>query len=87
MFKEWVRRLKVENFEHFKKAWTGNNKLFKRIYKKLSFLFFSEHSVPYILSSRIRKQKTKRSHLKHLYRFIEGIKNPETFTYFKKVLN
>lgn len=77
----------MENFDHFRQIWLGSeNKLYTRIYKKLSWIFFSEYSVPYLHSSRIKKVKTRHSHLKHIYRFLEGIQKPETFNYFKKLL-
>ena len=56
----------------------------KRVYRELSWKFMTEQAIPYILSSRIKKSETKISHLKHLYRFLEGIQNPDYFTYFKK---
>ena len=40
-FYEWVGRLRLENFDHFRQIWDGNeNKLYTRIYKKLSWIFF-----------------------------------------------
>lgn len=62
-----------------------HGKLFRRLYKKLCWKFYTEAAIPYVLTSRMRDAKTKVSHLKYVYRFLEGLKNPEDFSYFKKV--
>lgn len=73
----------MENFDHFQNAWTSSKKIYTKLYKKLSWVFFEENAIPYVLGSRI-KSKTRFSHLKHVYRFLEGIQKPQTFNYFKK---
>lgn len=85
MFDKWTRKIKLEKFEHYKGVWKNEkNELFKRVYRHLSWEFLTEEAIPYILSSRIKRWETKNSHLRHLYRFLEGIRDPDSFTYFKK---
>jgi len=48
-------------------------------------MFYNETAIPYVLSSRMKNAKTKMSHLKYIYRFLEGIQNPLEFSYFKKI--
>lgn len=58
--------------------------MFGRVYRELCYRFYMEHAVPYVLSSRMRDTQTKQSHLRYIFRFLEGLERPEDFTYFHK---
>lgn len=60
------------------------NLVFRRVYRELCFKFYIECAIPYVLSSRMKNENTKLSHLRYIYRFLEGIKDPFSFSYFKK---
>lgn len=67
----------MEKFEHFKEVWMNEpNAAFRRVYKQLCYTFYVESAIPYILASRMKNDATKFSHLKYLYRFLEGLQNP-----------
>lgn len=36
------------------------------------------------MSSRMKNESTRSTHLKYIYRFLEGLVNPDNFYYFKK---
>ena len=85
-FLKWVRSIKLEKFEDFRKVWMSPlNVPFGRVYKELCYRFYMRHAVPYVLSSRMRDAKTKHSHLRYIFRFLEGLQNPEDFSYFQKI--
>ena len=82
-----MRGLKLEKFEDFKEVWSSEsvNLVFRRVYRELCFRFYQECAIPYVLSSRMKNEATKLSHLRYVYRFLQGIKDPYQFTYFKKL--
>lgn len=85
-FHKWIRRLRLENFQQFKQVWTGDasSRVYTRLYRELCWDFYTEEAVCYVLSSRMKNEMTKVTHLKYIYRFLEGIVAPSNFYYFKK---
>ncbi|CAD8149159.1 unnamed protein product [Paramecium octaurelia] len=83
-FKKWVTNQKLENFEQFKRIWTVDDDVYKKIFSELSFEFYSKYAYSYVMHSQMRSESTKLTHLKYITRFLEGIVSPETFYYFKK---
>ncbi|CAD8176317.1 unnamed protein product [Paramecium octaurelia] len=83
-FKKWVTNQKLENFEQFKRIWTVDGDVYKKIFSELSFEFYSKHAYSYVMHSQMRSESTKLTHLKYITRFLEGIVCPESFYYFKK---
>ena len=66
--------------------WGGDSgtKLFTRLYRELCWKFYVEEAVSYVLMSRMKNEVTKMTHLKYIHRFLEGIKDPADFRYFRK---
>lgn len=83
-FHQWVEHLKLERFEDFQEAWTEGNHLFCRMFRRLCWRFFRDNCHCHIIHSRMRDYTTKKAHIKYLFRFLEGIRDPSTFTYFIK---
>lgn len=85
-FHKWVRRLRLENFQQFKQVWSGEAgcRVYTRLYRELCWDFYSEEAACYVLNSRMKNELTKTTHLKYIYRFLEGLVSPGEFYYFKK---
>ena len=78
--------MRLEKFDDFKVVWNDErNRAFRRVYRELCYRFYKESAVPYVLISRMRSQETKLSHLRYIFRFLQGLKDPEEFNYFKKI--
>lgn len=61
------------------------NLVFRKVYRELCFKFYQEYAIPYVLNSRMKNENTKLSHLRYVFRFVQGLKDPYQFTYFKKL--
>lgn len=86
-FHRWVRHLKLDNFQQFKRVWQGDERqpeVYTRLYRELCWQFYRDEAACYVLSSRMKNEGTRATHLKYIYRFLEGLTNPEDFYYFKK---
>ena len=78
--------MRLEKFDDFKAVWSEDkNKVFKKVYREICYKFYRENAIPYVLASRMKCTETKLSHLRYIFRFLQGLKNPEDFTYFKKL--
>jgi len=67
-------------------VWQGDHHhaIYTRLYRELCWRFYSEEAACYVLSSRMKNEGTRNTHLKYIYRFLEGLADPEDFYYFKK---
>jgi hypothetical protein len=89
-FEKWVRSLSLNNFKHYQEVWilqpndSAKIKLFKKVYKKLCWVFYEDAAIPQIFSGRIKNSSTKTSHLQQLPKFLRGLKDPEAFCAFKE---
>ena len=78
--------MKLEKFDDFKVVWNDHrNRAFTNVYRELCFRFYRECAIPYVLVSRMKSIETKLSHLRYMYRFLQGLKDPGEFNYFKKI--
>ena len=78
--------MKLEKFDDFKIVWNDDrNRTFTKVYRYLCFRFYRECAIPYVLVSRMKSVETKLSHLRYIYRFLQGLKDPGEFNYFKKI--
>lgn len=87
-FKRWVAQLKLENFEQFKNVWHVQkdepNEEYKKLFREICFDFYENHASVYVLGSQMRSEDTRKTHIKYICRFLEGIVDPNSFYYFKK---
>ncbi|EAR90794.2 hypothetical protein TTHERM_00141020 (macronuclear) [Tetrahymena thermophila SB210] len=87
-FKKWALGQKMDNFQQCRNLWIYNestpNYEYLKLFREIQFEFFSNSSCPAIFYSKVRNQESKRTHLKYISSFLEGIVYPNSFTCFKK---
>ncbi|KAL4459811.1 hypothetical protein ABPG74_003337 [Tetrahymena malaccensis] len=87
-FKKWALSQKMENFQQCRNLWIYDkstpNYNYLQLFREIQFEFFSNSSCPAIFYSKVRNQESKRTHLKYISSFLEGLVNPTSFTCFKK---
>ncbi|KAL4468551.1 hypothetical protein ABPG74_005054 [Tetrahymena malaccensis] len=87
-FKKWVQQQKLENFEQFKNIWHVSKgeqyQEYKVLFREICFDFYENHASVYVLGSQMRSEDTRKTHIKYICRFLEGIVDPASFYYFKK---